>query len=253
MMRKRKSLEHEFTLLELLITIAIIAILAAMLLPVLKQAKVSAFRVACASNQKQIGIDLAGYENDSNVLPPASHIVDSSKNGNYPPNYCWYSLLYNQPPVAGKRFYLLRSGSWKILQCPADTIRSAEVQYKRNQWRSYNANICALSMIDSAGTVTGSTNAALNPARGFSGNLVKSPSSMCTILEYATDNTCCAIVQQPPIWVSEAVNYSDLRHPLFLHKSGSNHLFWDGHVGYLNRLRISNFYYKYIYNTLKNN
>lgn len=253
MTRKRKSPECEFTLLELLITIAIIAILASMLLPALKQAKIAAHRVACASNQKQIGIDLAGYENDCKILPPAAHIVDSSRNGNYPPNYCWYSLLYNQLPVEGKRFYPLKSGSWKVLQCPADTIRSAEVQYKKDQWRSYSANICALPWIDSAGTVTGGTNGDLNPTLGFSRNLVKPPSSMCTIFEYAANGTSCAIVSPPPLWLCQAEEYSDLRHPLFWHKTGSNHLFWDGHVGYLNRLRIPNFYFKYIYNTLKKN
>jgi prepilin-type N-terminal cleavage/methylation domain-containing protein len=49
------KLRHAFTLIELLVVIAIIAILAAILFPVFAQAKAAAKKIACLSNEKQLG------------------------------------------------------------------------------------------------------------------------------------------------------------------------------------------------------
>jgi prepilin-type N-terminal cleavage/methylation domain-containing protein len=59
-----------FTLIELLITIAIIAILAAMLLPALNTARSTARRIACLSNLAQQGVAYMSYANDNNDEMP---------------------------------------------------------------------------------------------------------------------------------------------------------------------------------------
>jgi prepilin-type N-terminal cleavage/methylation domain-containing protein/prepilin-type processing-associated H-X9-DG protein len=71
-MSRRSS--RGFSLIELLVVVAIIAILAAMLLPALAKAKARARATACLSELKQLGIGVAFYEGDNrDALPETSH------------------------------------------------------------------------------------------------------------------------------------------------------------------------------------
>jgi prepilin-type N-terminal cleavage/methylation domain-containing protein len=67
------SNNRAFTLIELLLVIAIIAILAAMLLPALAKAKERSRRAKCMSNLHQIGIASIMYVDDFSQTLPTGH------------------------------------------------------------------------------------------------------------------------------------------------------------------------------------
>ncbi|HYT59242.1 MAG TPA: DUF1559 domain-containing protein [Haliangiales bacterium] len=93
-----------FTLIELMVVIAMVALLAALLLPALSRAKAAARSAACKSNLHQIGIALRMYVDDFRKYP--LHVVYSASPFNDPgaPQKGWAWALEPYVPVQQKIF-----------------------------------------------------------------------------------------------------------------------------------------------------
>jgi len=91
----QKNLKSAFTLIELLVVIAIIAILAAILFPVLTQARTAAKKTVTVSNMKQAILAVQMYCGDhDDILPPRRRVGFNAPFGDDPgPAMSWENII----------------------------------------------------------------------------------------------------------------------------------------------------------------
>jgi len=140
-MRKHKFYKA-FTLIELLVVIAIIGILAALLLPVLAQAKEHAQRIKCTANEKQLGLGFQLFLSDHNDLyPPTAYST-----GAYMYQITWdkyiHSYIGGHDAPADLILGIMQNSNAVplVLKCPADRITTSIDYANYVQRRSYAMN-----------------------------------------------------------------------------------------------------------------
>lgn len=204
----------DFTLVELLVVICVIAILSALLLPALGKARDMAKRADCANNLKQMGIATSGYLNDYNDYF-FQHC--SAANGNRRPYWDGALCAY-----LGREDYNMLTEDHPIIKtfaCPSDkSVPTSSGQ------RSYAVNRYVCNTSNAYPTTT-------LRVTEIAGRESRVPLIMETHHEKGQQNAGYWMSTWSTCW--EAYNGTSynptMAHPAY-HNGGSNVLFCDGHV-----------------------
>lgn len=215
-----RSKAERFTLIELLIVIAIIAILAAILLPALQSARRRGQGTGCLNNMKQLYAAVLAYsEANDDVLMSAT--ANKSRGG-----YGWWQEMLC---LKGYIPYKKLSATYRepaVLNCPANTKRTS-FQGSYTVYVSYACN-SRIGYFNGDGTVDTRTDSRKNWVKWSSKNPYLSKSTLFTekwtcfkptlyasntrgLLQYTTYNSLAIAGEKA-------------------HPGGANHLLADGHA-----------------------
>ncbi len=236
-----RSSRSSFTLIEMLVVIAVFALLAAVLFPVFSHVQEKGRQTACVSNLHQLGLALSSYTIDYDEQFPTSKIATSDAS-----NIAW----------AGQVYPHLKNTA--VFRCPSDSTASSGssvVSYGLNANLAAASSLAALSapartvlLFEVSGdtaTITdyaeGQTNGSLPPQVSASGNggngglanLTGLGSSVPESAQYATgvlDNSAAVIVLPPDL--------DQYQNP-GRHSGNANFLLADGHVKWTAASQVS--------------
>jgi len=238
-MKEVRRSRRGFTLIELLVVIAIIAILAAILFPVFQKVRENARRASCQSNEKQIGLALIQYTQDSDEKYPVG--VNGTGYG-----VGWAGGIYSFVKSTG------------VYKCPDDSTAPAAgaggttlypVSYFFNGGIPYYT-AGALSQMNSPASTIMLSEAVSNVGdivdtdEGFSkGNTVFSGAGTGLGPQTGTTNAISTTAFYATGFLNNIVFPGDRNYynnqPLGRHTDAANYLMADGHVKWLRGSTVS--------------
>jgi prepilin-type N-terminal cleavage/methylation domain-containing protein/prepilin-type processing-associated H-X9-DG protein len=162
-MKQSSPRRSGFTLIELVVVMAIIGVMTGLLLPAVQKVRASAARAQCQNNLKQIGLALHNYEGANHCFPPAYVRTSDQQTGtaygvNYPddggnglPGWGWGTLILP---------YLEQDNLYKSLRLDLPCWATENAPFVRTRLKSF---LCP---------------AAIGPSEGFALHRYTGPSDV---------------------------------------------------------------------------
>lgn len=119
-----KNYKQGFTLIEILVVIAIVSILAAILFPVFARARENARRSSCMSNLKQIGLAVMMYAQDNDERYPFSSQARASLGSSWSSTAVPSGDFANSVSVYWQQFLQPYTKSAQVFYCPSNNYAS---------------------------------------------------------------------------------------------------------------------------------
>jgi prepilin-type processing-associated H-X9-DG protein/prepilin-type N-terminal cleavage/methylation domain-containing protein len=225
---------YAFTLVELLVVIAVMAILAGLLLPALGQAKSKGYALSCLNNQRQLVVAWQVHADDHEDRAAANfgkvQVVEEVANRTYR-NWVNNVMDWTDNPMNTNTALLFAggigpylSGVDGVFRCPSDFALSDWQQQLgwRSRVRSYSMNL----MVGDAGTFSATGANTNNPSykQFFTTAEIPQPSDIFVFIEEHPDTLDDGYFLNKPY----STNWIDL--PASYHNGGANVAFADGHV-----------------------
>ncbi|HKI69371.1 MAG TPA: type II secretion system protein [Verrucomicrobiae bacterium] len=223
-----------FTLVELLVVIAVIAILAGLLLPALSQARSHARTIVCLNNVRQLGFGWQLYGDDHEGWLPYNMggsgprgVVAVRTNLNWANGVLTWELDPDNTNTAtltraSLGFYVSRTAS--VYHCPSDTVLSS-IQRKagwRERVRTYSMN----AMVGNAGKVSLEGYNENNPdfTQYFKMAAISRPAEIFVFVEEHPDSI------NDGYFLNRAYYHGWIDLPAAYHNGGATFTFADGHA-----------------------